>query len=79
MQMVKTYEFKNKFALCTLDIGQDPPEGGGQSPVTNAQRQMVDDGRLPFSVCAAVILVLSLGCYFAGYEVLTLVSGFFTP
>ena len=80
MRMSKSYEFRSIFPLCELsareDLGLGPVGGGG------GERGPVDirpiAQRLPFFVCATVILLLSVECYVAAYEILAALVRFFS-
>lgn len=82
MQMAQAYEFRAHFPLCALDFGQEPMGGGGSQGMANSadkrQYPMPDIQRMPLYICGPVILLLSLGGYAAGYEILTALIGFFS-
>lgn len=78
MQMVKSYEFRAHFPPCELDIGREPISGGGAANRNEyAMDRVPDTQRLPLYICGPLILLLSVGCYVAGYEILAASIRFF--
>ena len=83
MRTTETYEFKAHFPLCELSVWQEPVGGGGQGPVSSGDMErsaieiMPGVRPLPYYVCVLVILLVSVECYVAGYEILAAAARFF--
>jgi len=83
MQMVQAYEFRAHFPPCALEIEHEQMGGGGQGRADNAGRDkyaieiLPEVQRLPLYICGPIILLLSITCYLAGYEVLDTLIRFF--